>query len=192
MRPHRGAPNAERLAARFAAKEAAIKVLRPAVGIALTDIEVTIDADGAPRLTLTGTAARCREELHLTDCSLSLTHDGAYAAAVLVGLTRERSEPTLDRGPASPATQEHTVNSQIESIRNVLAQHGRLSVPVSELSDDTSLYGAGLTSHATVSVMLALEDEFDIEFPESLLRRSMFESIRSLDAALQTVLSSAT
>ena len=31
---------------------------------------------------------------------------------------------------------------------------------------DDDLYLLGLTSHATVNVMLALEDEFEIEFPE--------------------------
>lgn len=35
-------------------------------------------------------------------------------------------------------------------------------------------------SHSTVSIMLALEDEFDIEFPARLLRRSVFSSIASM------------
>ncbi len=33
------------------------------------------------------------------------------------------------------------------------------------------LYDAGMPSHFTVTVMLALEDEFDVEFPVRLLRR---------------------
>jgi hypothetical protein len=33
------------------------------------------------------------------------------------------------------------------------------------LAADASLYNAGLTSHPGVNVMLALEDEFDLEFP---------------------------
>ena len=53
-----------------------------------------------------------------------------------------------------------------------------------------SLYDAGLSSHASVSVMLALEDEFDIEFPDALLNRSTFESIQSLEDALTQVLGS--
>lgn len=52
------------------------------------------------------------------------------------------------------------------------------------LGDGDDLYAAGLTSHASVELMLQLEDEFDIEFPERLLKRSTFESIASLSDAL--------
>jgi acyl carrier protein len=41
-----------------------------------------------------------------------------------------------------------------------------------------------MTSHASVNVMLALEDAFDIEFPDRMLTRSVFESIASIRAAL--------
>ena len=46
------------------------------------------------------------------------------------------------------------------------------------------LYRAGLTSHASVNVMLALEDAFDIEFPDALLKKSTFESIAAIADAL--------
>ena len=62
-------------------------------------------------------------------------------------------------------------------IREILAEHARLPVEMSSLDDDADLYQAGMTSHASVSVMLALEDTFDIEFPESMLRKSTFESV---------------
>ena len=39
-----------------------------------------------------------------------------------------------------------------------------------------------MTSHASVNVMLALEDAFDIEFPESMLKKSTFESIAAIRA----------
>jgi acyl carrier protein len=38
--------------------------------------------------------------------------------------------------------------------------------------------------------MLALEDAFDVEFPERLLRRRTFESIASIAAALDELLAS--
>ena len=44
-----------------------------------------------------------------------------------------------------------------------------------------------MTSHASVSVMLALEDTFDIEFPESMLRKSTFESVSAISAALTSL-----
>jgi len=67
-----------------------------------------------------------------------------------------------------------------ETIRQVLTDHGRLAVPVETLADDTDLFGAGMTSHASVNVMLALEDAFDFEFTESMLKKSTFESISSI------------
>jgi acyl carrier protein len=72
-----------------------------------------------------------------------------------------------------------------ESIRDILRQQGRLAVDVAALSDDADLYQAGMTSHATVNVMLALEQAFDVEFPDRMLRRSVFESIASMRAALE-------
>jgi acyl carrier protein len=71
--------------------------------------------------------------------------------------------------------------SETESvIREVLAQHGHLAVDASQLSEESDLYEAGLTSHASVNVMLALEDAFDVEFPERVLRKSTFASIGSI------------
>ena len=50
--------------------------------------------------------------------------------------------------------------------------------------DEDDLYQAGMTSHASVNVMLALEDEFDIEFPERMLRKSTFESVAAIRVAI--------
>jgi acyl carrier protein len=71
-----------------------------------------------------------------------------------------------------------------EKIRQTLKEHARLPVDVKTLGDDEDLYQAGMTSHASVNVMLALEDAFDIEFPDRMLRRSVFESIAAIQAAL--------
>lgn len=72
-----------------------------------------------------------------------------------------------------------------DRIRQVISEHARLPVAVETLTDDTDLYGAGMTSHASVNVMLGLEDEFDVEFPDRMLTRSVFESIASIGAALR-------
>lgn len=69
-------------------------------------------------------------------------------------------------------------------IRAVLAEHARLSRPVDGLDDDADLYQAGMTSHASVNVMLALEAAFDIEFPDHMLKRSVFGSIASIGEAV--------
>lgn len=74
-----------------------------------------------------------------------------------------------------------------EKIRQVLEEHAQLSVGVETLGDDADLYQAGMTSHASVNVMIALEDTFDVEFLDSMLKRSVFESVASIAAALEEV-----
>ncbi|MEE9386240.1 MAG: acyl carrier protein [Nannocystaceae bacterium] len=72
------------------------------------------------------------------------------------------------------------------AIRNVLREHARLGDAVATLEEDASLYDAGMTSHASVDVMLALESEFDLEFPDRMLRREVFESVAAIrDAVLE-------
>lgn len=74
--------------------------------------------------------------------------------------------------------------SQRLQIRDILRQHARLATDIETLSDDADLFGAGLTSHATVNLMVALEDQFGIEFPERMLRRRSFESVAAIAAAI--------
>jgi acyl carrier protein len=75
-----------------------------------------------------------------------------------------------------------------EEIRQIISAHGRMPVDVGELAPDADLYQAGMTSHASVNVMLALEDHFDVEFPDRMLTRDVFESIQSIEAALTELL----
>ncbi|HET6431953.1 acyl carrier protein [Dyella sp.] len=69
-------------------------------------------------------------------------------------------------------------------IRAVLKQHARLNRDAETLDDDSDLYQAGMTSHASVNVMLALEGEFDVEFPDQMLKRSVFESVAAIEHAI--------
>ena len=69
-------------------------------------------------------------------------------------------------------------------IRRVLAEHGRLPVDAEALAPDADLYEAGMTSHASVTVMLALEDAFDVEFPDRMLTRDSFASIAAIERAV--------
>jgi acyl carrier protein len=77
--------------------------------------------------------------------------------------------------------------TETEQIRKIIGEHARLEVEIATLSEDDSLYAAGLTSHASVNLMLALEDAFDIEFPENMLRRETFESVSAIRTAVATV-----
>lgn len=77
----------ESLAARFAAKEAAIKVLRPTgPRPEWRAIEVHQDVDGGCSLRLSGLAARLAEQAGLDHLAVSLTHDAGIGAAVVVAL----------------------------------------------------------------------------------------------------------
>lgn len=71
-----------------------------------------------------------------------------------------------------------------EMIRQTVAAHARISADLASIADDDDLYAAGMTSQASVNVMLALEDAFDIEFPDRMLTRSVFQSINSIRTAL--------
>ena len=74
-----------------------------------------------------------------------------------------------------------TVNSQI---RAILGEHAKLATDIASVADGDDLYAAGMTSHASVTVMLGLEDEWDIEFPQHMLKKSTFATIVSITEAL--------
>jgi acyl carrier protein len=71
-----------------------------------------------------------------------------------------------------------------EQIRSLIAAHARLPIDVGGLDEHSDLYEAGLTSLSTVNLMLALEEAFDVEFPDRMLGRKTFASIRSLADAI--------
>lgn len=81
-----GSPLAERYAARFAAKEAAMKALGTgwSRGIKWTDIEIERDGDGQPRLRITGRAAEIAGGLGIAGWALSLSHTRTLAMASVI------------------------------------------------------------------------------------------------------------
>jgi holo-[acyl-carrier protein] synthase len=188
----------QRLAARFAAKEATLKVLRPTgAQPSWQSIELRRLPSGACELALHDSAAALAESEGITSMAVSVTHEDTMAASVVVafrltgaaddlvsGVTgaggksiqsREKEEANMDR-------------SQMEAtVRTIVLNQGRLSIEPGELGDTDDLFVVGMTSHASVNVMLQLESEFDIEFPESMLRKQTFESIRAIADALCTL-----
>jgi acyl carrier protein len=70
------------------------------------------------------------------------------------------------------------------ALRRILSESARLDVPPDSLADDADLYAAGLSSLATVHLMLAIEDEFGVEIPDRMLTRRLFSSIESMAAAV--------
>lgn len=80
----------ERLAGKFAAKEAVAKALGSGIGqVSWREIVILDDPSGQPQLELKGTAAQVAEALHLTMWSLSITHTRELAAAVAVAMSGE-------------------------------------------------------------------------------------------------------
>jgi KDO2-lipid IV(A) lauroyltransferase len=85
-----------RLAARFAAKEACLKLFprETSLGkLAQGDFEVISDGYGAPRVICTATAADVLARHWLEDIALSLSHDGSHATAVAVARPRRLDAP---------------------------------------------------------------------------------------------------
>ncbi|MCU0636322.1 MAG: acyl carrier protein [Gemmatimonadaceae bacterium] len=78
----------------------------------------------------------------------------------------------------------------LDTIRSILRQHGRLATDAALLAPDDDLYQHGLSSHASVNLMLALEDAFEVEFPEAMLRRKTFESIAQIHASIDALVRS--
>jgi acyl carrier protein len=74
-----------------------------------------------------------------------------------------------------------------DTIRNLLKKHAGLPVNVDDLADGADLYAAGLSSFASVQLMLALEENFDVEFPDSLLNRKSFQSIDAIARSLSSI-----
>ncbi len=73
----------------------------------------------------------------------------------------------------------------VDQVRDLVLQHARLPVPPESVTADTDLYASGLTSLTTVHLMLALEEHFDVEFPEHMLSRRTFESVASIAEAIE-------
>lgn len=88
-----GAPSAQALAARFAAKEAVLKTLRAGdAAVDLREVEIIRAADGAPGIVLHGAAAELAATSGLHSFEVSLSHVASLATATVVALCDARPE----------------------------------------------------------------------------------------------------
>jgi acyl carrier protein len=74
-----------------------------------------------------------------------------------------------------------------EAIRAILKAHSRIRVSIEQLDDDANLFNAGMTSLASVEVILALEEEFGIEFADHMMHRKTFETVNAIAAAIESL-----
>jgi holo-[acyl-carrier protein] synthase len=79
----------ERLAARFAGKEAVVKLLRPAPdqAVSLREVAIVLDAGGAPTVELSGAAAALAASVGCGPIAVSLAHERGLALATAVALS---------------------------------------------------------------------------------------------------------
>ena len=76
-----------------------------------------------------------------------------------------------------------------DRVRTIVGSLNLLPVPVDGLSDQDNLFDAGITSFGSVQLMMAIEEEFDIEFPNSLLTRKTFATLGGLISAVEQLVS---
>ena len=162
------------LAGRFAAREAVLKLLQTDDAIHhWHDVTIRSSLSRLHVSLRNGSMIRAR---HRGIASIHLCIDSAGGIAIAVAVA--------DIGASFGGDD---VISIVTKVRQVIATHGNLMKDVAELSDSDDLYECGMSSHATVNVMLALENEFDIEFPDVELRRSSFQSVDSICRVLTSL-----
>lgn len=88
------------------------------------------------------------------------------------------------QGPLPPEGRLFDV--QLEKIRELIAQHAGIPAGAAT-GDDDDLYRAGMKSFASVQLMLALEEAFEIEFPEEMLNRATFRSATAIARAVSAL-----
>ena len=82
-----------------------------------------------------------------------------------------------------------STNQQIrEQLRLLVRNHARLNLPLEDIGDSTDLYRAGMSSQGSVVLMIPVEGEFGLEFPDSMLSRDVFSTIDSIAAAIEVVM----
>ena len=87
----------------------------------------------------------------------------------------------------SPTESHATQSQKRERIRQIVHDHAGLGDDFEKVDSSTDLYRAGMTSYASVVLMIALENEFDLEFPDAMLSRNVFESIDSIADAIESL-----
>lgn len=81
-----------------------------------------------------------------------------------------------------------TLHHAQSEIRRVLRDHAGLRVDADALPTEADLFQVGMTPHASVNVMLALEGEFEVEFPRHMLKANVFRSIGAIERALRELI----
>lgn len=79
-------------------------------------------------------------------------------------------------------------------VKQVIIRTLSLEVTPEEIDDEDALFGGGLglTSMATIELIVGLEEAFDLEVPDEDLRVELFESVKTMADYVRTALEGAT
>ena len=155
-------------AARFAAQEAVLEPLGRPDHIDPRTVEIVHDDDGWPAVLLHATTAEATAPHETTDPPAGCT--------------------TPTRHPAPTTGDAVTSSTQIErEVRDVLADHGRPGSDAPALAPEADRYAPGPGSNASVTVVLGLEDAFDVELSQHRLTRSTIPCFAQIGRALEEI-----
>jgi acyl carrier protein len=90
-------------------------------------------------------------------------------------------------GTSLAASYNRKAASMKERIQKIVKENAGLGGRFEGIDNSTDLYRAGMTSYASVVLMIALENEFGLEFPDAMLSRSVFESIDAIAEAIESL-----
>lgn len=76
----------------------------------------------------------------------------------------------------------------VDTVRTLVVQHLNLSLPEGGPAEGEDLWDLGMTSLSCLGLMLAIEDEFEIELPEDALKESTFRNLVTISVAVDTAL----
>jgi acyl carrier protein len=76
-----------------------------------------------------------------------------------------------------------TTTKLTSEIRDLIAENSELEL-TEAISDDDDLFAAGMQSLDCVRILVAVEDEFEIEIPNDRIDRSIFSSVSNLSATV--------
>ena len=78
--------------------------------------------------------------------------------------------------------------STVDTVKSIIDKQLNFAVHGYELRPDDELWALGMTSLNCVGLMLAIEQTFNIELPESILNEAMFRSVNAIASAVDGVL----
>ncbi|WP_194897294.1 phosphopantetheine-binding protein [Catenulispora pinisilvae] len=76
----------------------------------------------------------------------------------------------------------------VAAVRTLVVQHLNLALPEGRPTEQDDLWKLGMTSLSCLGLMLAIEDEFDIELAQDALKEATFQNLATISAAVDAVL----